>query len=150
MYSIYQEQFIEEDIDTIWDFFSNPNNLQIITPDELNFTVLTKQADVSTIKDGMLIDYTITPFAKIKFYWQTEIEKVVHPSEFIDTQKKGPYKRWHHQHLFYPKDNGVLMIDKVEYALPFSPISNLFHFIVRKKLERIFAFRKAKIEEIFS
>jgi ligand-binding SRPBCC domain-containing protein len=79
--------------------------------------------------------------------WMTEITHVQDNTLFVDEQRIGPYKLWHHQHRFQPVDNGVLMTDIVHYSLPFSFIGNLAHALfVRKKLEDIFDYRYEKIE----
>ena len=38
---------------------------------------------------------------------------------FVDEQRFGPYKLWHHQHFFEEKEDYVLMKDVVTYAPPF-------------------------------
>ncbi len=75
--------------------------------------------------------------------WVTEIKCVEHGHSFIDEQRLGPYKFWHHRHTFQPVPGGVLMRDRVHYALPFGPLGTLAHTLfVRRKLRWIFAYRK--------
>ena len=69
---------------------------------------------------------------------------------FSDKQLKGPYKTWEHTHRFFQKEKGVLMKDEVKYVLPFGTIGKLVHsLIVRKKIERIFNYRKDILNKIF-
>jgi ligand-binding SRPBCC domain-containing protein len=45
----------------------------------------------------------------------------------------------------------VRIIDRVHYAVPFGVIGRIMHaFFIRKTLERIFDFRREKLNEILS
>jgi ligand-binding SRPBCC domain-containing protein len=82
--------------------------------------------------------------------WITEIKAVKEGVFFIDEQRKGPYKIWHHEHHFKAVEGGVEMTDIVSYEVPFGILGKLAHpFIVRPKLEHIFNYRTQKINEIF-
>ena len=82
--------------------------------------------------------------------WVTEIQSVKPMESFIDNQLHGPYRLWHHLHRFEANEQGVLMTDLVHYALPFGPLGAIAHALyVRKKLERIFQFRKETLTAHF-
>ncbi|KAF3361694.1 hypothetical protein PHSC3_001817 [Chlamydiales bacterium STE3] len=99
---------------------------------------------------GQIIAYTIRPLWQIPIEWVTEITQAQEPHYFIDEQRFGPYKFWHHEHRFYPIPNGVEIIDLIHYKLPFGPLGKAFHhFKVKKDLEQIFFYRKAFMEEKF-
>jgi ligand-binding SRPBCC domain-containing protein len=145
------EQLLPVNLQTAWAFFSSPNNLAQITPPEMGFTTLTKFEEGQEIYTGMLIDYKVKPLFGIPLFWRTEIRDVQKPYLFSDVQLKGPYRIWEHTHTFIEKENGVLMQDVVKYQLPLGPLGVLAHaLLVRKKLETLFAFRKAAIERIFA
>jgi ligand-binding SRPBCC domain-containing protein len=40
------------------------------------------------------------------------------PQRFIDEQIRGPFHRFHHEHLFEPFDGGTRMTDIVEFEAP--------------------------------
>ncbi len=147
---LFREQQLHCDMATAWKFFSSANNLSEITPKDMNFIVLTTMEN-DEIYEGMLIDYYISPLFGIKMKWQTEIIKVDFQKSFIDFQKKGPYKLWHHHHEFIPNENGVLMKDTVDYELPMGFLGEITHSVfVKKKLEYIFDYRYAVLEEMFN
>ncbi|HUZ60481.1 MAG TPA: SRPBCC family protein [Hanamia sp.] len=149
VYFYDSEQFLLIDIDKAWDFFSSAKNLSVITPRELDFTIIT-DLDNKEIYEGMLIDYTAKPLFGIKVHWETEINKVEKPEMFTDIQLKGPYKTWEHTHTFFKKDNGVLMKDHVKYELPFGIIGRITNSIlVKKKIEDIFIYRRNILKKIF-
>jgi ligand-binding SRPBCC domain-containing protein len=149
MFYFTTEQLLPVDINKAWDFFSSPNNLALITPPEMDFTTLTLLDGVD-IYAGMRIDYIVKPLFGIPLHWQTEIAKVQKPFMFTDIQLKGPYRCWEHTHTFVQKDNGVLMTDEVKYQLPFGPLGRVAHsLLVRKKIEKLFLYRKGALERIF-
>lgn len=143
------EQLLPVAIDEAWNFFSSPKNLAIITPANLDFRILTKLDDAE-INTGMIINYTLRPLFGIPVRWQTEICEVNKPYSFTDRQVIGPYKTWIHRHQFIEKENGVLMKDDVTYELPLGPVGYLGYLLVRKRVEKIFAYRKQMLERIFS
>lgn len=149
-YQLFREQQLFCDLDTAWNFFSNPNNLSKITPKDMGFTVLS-QPDSDKIYEGMLIDYTVSPILRIPLSWQTRITQVDWNKSFTDFQQKGPYKYWNHFHEFIPNDKGVLMRDTVDYELPLGVLGTVAHQImVKKKLETIFNYRYSVLENLFN
>jgi ligand-binding SRPBCC domain-containing protein len=150
IYYYKTEQFLSTDINTAWNFFSSAKNLARITPPELDFNILTALAE-KDIYQGMLIEYTITPLFGILLNWQTQILTIKKPEMFIDKQLKGPYKIWEHSHEFIQTEKGVLMKDSVKYLLPFGILGNIAHSLfVRRKIERIFNYRKQVLNKIFN
>lgn len=147
---LYREQQLNCDLQTAWDFFSSPMNLSKITPKNMAFTVLSEQS-TDKIFEGMIIDYTVSPLFGIPLKWKTRITEVIPNKSFTDFQEKGPYKLWNHRHEFIPNENGVLMIDKVDYELPFGVLGNLAHrLFVKKKLDKIFNYRFHILEKLFN
>jgi len=150
VHTLHRTQQINCNIQEAWRFFSSANNLAVITPKDMNFTVVSKLEN-DNIYEGMLIDYTVSPLLKIPMSWQTEITQVDFEKSFTDFQKKGPYKLWNHFHEFIPNENGVLIKDTVTYELPFGFLGELAHkLFVKKKLENIFNFRHEVLEVMFN
>lgn len=142
------QQFLPMQMDEVWHFFSRPENLNAITPEDMHFEILSDIAN-QKMYQGMIIKYKISPFLGIKMNWTTEITHVRENEYFIDEQRFGPYALWHHQHHFIPKDEGVLMFDKLHYAIPFGPIGQIANAIfVANKVESIFQYRKKAIAEV--
>lgn len=150
VHRLYREQQLNCDIETAWKFFSSANNLSVITPKDMNFTVLTKLENDEIYK-GMLIDYTVSPVLKIPMKWQTQITQVDFQKSFTDFQQKGPYKLWNHYHEFIPNENGVLIKDTVSYELPMGFLGEIAHkLFVKSKLKSIFDFRHEVLEVMFN
>ncbi len=134
-------------LDEIFDFFSRAENLDQVTPDDLDFSILTPFP--ISMHVGTLIDYRITLMG-VPFFWRTLISDWEPPHRFVDQQLKGPYVLWHHEHTFVQHDGYVLMTDRVHYLSPggiFEPlVDSLF---VRGQLDKMWAFRGKRFAELF-
>ena len=146
-FEINTKQYINKPLEVVFEFFSKPENLEMITPESLSFNILTPIP--IRMEKGSLIDYTIRLFG-IPIHWRTIISDYEPPFRFVDQQIKGPYTFWHHTHTFQSVDGGVEIIDKVKYSLPMGWLGTLAHSIwVRKDLEKIFEHRKTVIQNYF-
>jgi ligand-binding SRPBCC domain-containing protein len=131
-----------------WSFFSNPRNLPRITPPWLSLEVISDPPD--RMYPGLLIEYRVRPLLGIPMGWLTEITHVVEPHRFVDEQRFGPYRFWHHQHRFRASGGGVEMEDEVHYLLPGGPLGRVADScLVRRRLMEIFEFRRRSVERIF-
>ncbi len=150
LHQLYREQIINTDIKTAWKFFSDPENLSVITPEYMNFIILTENLP-NEIYPGLIIEYRVSPLFGIKQKWVTEIKHVIPERLFVDEQIFGPYKFWHHLHYFERIDKEkIRMVDRVYYILPLGILGDLIQLIIIKnRLNQIFDYRKMKIEEIF-
>lgn len=148
MYQLKRTQDLPIDLETAWEFFSSPKNLSTITPDSLDFRVLTELPD--KMYPGMFIKYKVKPLLGIPVTWVTEITQVEDKQFFVDEQRVGPYKIWHHQHFFTEIPGGTRMTDIVDYQLPFGPLGALMHGpVVQPRLKEIFEYRWNKLIELF-
>ncbi|MBN9298594.1 MAG: SRPBCC family protein [Filimonas sp.] len=148
VYKLTVTQQMPVDLDTAWRFFSNPANLQSITPGNMSFTVTSKQQDF--MYAGQVIEYTLKPLLGISMYWMTEITHVQDKTYFVDEQRFGPYSLWHHQHHFKEIAGGVEMTDLVHYKIPYWFVGDIANSVlVRPKLKEIFAFRIKTITGMF-
>jgi ligand-binding SRPBCC domain-containing protein len=143
-YRLESSQFLPYPRDQVFEFFSDASNLQSLTPAWLHFSVFTPPP--IHIAAGTLIDYRLRIHG-VPLRWQSRISVWEPPLRFVDTQTRGPYRRWHHEHLFEVAEGGTLCHDIVDYAVyGGSLINTLF---VRPDLSRIFAFRQSKLRELF-
>ena len=142
-------QTIKASIATAWDFLSNPANLAKITPPELDFNVLTKLPE--RMYPGMMIAYRVRPLLGIPMRWLTEITHVEEGKFFVDEQRVGPYKIWHHEHHFKDLGDGrVEMTDIITYVIPFGILGDIVQpIIVAPQLEKIFGHREKVVGEMF-
>jgi Uncharacterized conserved protein len=146
---LHYEQFLEASMEEVWNFFSNANNLETLTPPKMKMNVRTKLANPIVYKD-MRIAYTVAPLFGIPVFWETKIIEVEVHSYFIDIQRRGPFKSWKHTHTFIQQENGVMMNDDIEYELPLGKLGDFFHQpLVLKNLKELFVYRQQICKEIF-
>lgn len=149
IFQFYMEQKIPASINDVWDFISSPKNLQRITPDYMGFEISTKYVS-EEMYPGMMISYKVKPLFNIKMNWLTEITQVKEKLFFVDEQRHGPYKIWHHEHRITAIEGGVLMTDLITYQPPFGILGNLANtLIIKHKIKEIFKYRKQALIELF-
>lgn len=148
IYTLEVKQFVNISLAKAWEFFSSPANLSKITPPHMGFIITSDLT--GKMYPGQIITYKVSPISGIQTNWVTEITHVVDHSFFVDEQRFGPYRMWHHEHHFEIQDEGVLMTDRVSYKLPLGILGRIAHAIfVRKQLEKIFEYREDCLEKMF-
>lgn len=148
LYRLEKNQLINLSIDKAWKFFSDPRNLAEITPGDLGFKIQYISGD--EMYPGMIIEYTVKPFPFFKVRWVTEITQVKEHVLFIDEQRFGPYRFWHHQHKFIQRGDATEIIDIVNYVMPFGIFGRIAHSLfVKRQLGKIFSFRSEYLAKEF-
>jgi len=149
VYTLTAKQKLPVTLEEAWDFFSNPSNLAKITPSEMGFKITS--GEPKKMFAGQIITYEIGIFPFIKSNWVTEITQVKENNYFIDEQRFGPYRMWHHEHYFARCEEGTCTTDCVTYKLPFGFIGKIVHYLfIRKKLMHIFSYRSEILFKRFS
>lgn len=149
-YTLHFTQKMPINLEQAWDFFSSPLNLSKITPKSMNFVITSDYAANTKMYEGMIITYKVSPLLGIKMDWMTEITHVKEGRYFIDEQRFGPFKFWHHEHHFEAIEGGVLMTDKLTYGIPFGFLGRIANSImVAKQTQEIFNFREKAVDAMF-
>ncbi len=149
IHTLTRSQILPVTLEEAWTFFSDPANLNKITPKDMGFDIVTE--NLPPMYAGQIIEYKVKIFPFVKVSWVTEIKNVNHKESFIDEQRFGPYKFWHHLHRFEEDEKGVVMTDLVHYALPFGFLGKIARFLfVKRKLDSIFDYRFKILEEYFN
>ena len=147
LYTLESNQFINKPIEEVFQFFSKPENLSVITPAKLGFKILSPNPIKMEV--GRLIDYNIYLMG-IPIHWRTLITDYEPPNMFVDQQIKGPYAMWHHTHTFHKVKGGVEIKDRVVYSIPFGFLGRLLNYLwIKRDLNNIFLYRKKVIDKLF-
>jgi ligand-binding SRPBCC domain-containing protein len=147
-HTLRREQWIAQPIETVFPFFADAYNLESITPPWLGFRILT--VDSKNVSEGTEIRYRLHLHG-LPIYWRTEIRQWNPPYRFVDVQRSGPYRLWHHTHRFEAQGNRTKMIDVVRYALPFGILGRFVHALkVRSDVRGIFDYRRQRIDQLFA
>ncbi len=141
IYTLHRTQTVRMSLEACWGFFSDPRNLEKITPPSLGFQI--KSELPAEVYPGLMIQYTVSPLFGIPITWLTEIVQVNKPHHFADEQRVGPYRLWHHEHFFRAlSEEETEVRDLVHYVPPFGPLGAILNgFIIRRQLAAIFDFR---------
>jgi ligand-binding SRPBCC domain-containing protein len=148
LHQLYRELVVNTDLATAWDFMSSPKNLDVITPDDMPFEIVSDLPH--KMYNGQLIEYRVgIPFLG-KQTWLSEIKYIREQHSFVDEQRIGPYKLWYHYHEITKVEGGIRFVDRVNYSLPFGPFGEIAHLVfVKRQLKGIFDFRERAMREVF-
>ena len=147
-HTLRREQWIPSPIDEAFAFFADAHNLEEISPPWVGFKILSMSHE--SISEGTEIRYRLRLHG-IPIHWLTEIRCWRPPHLFVDVQKSGPYKLWHHTHRFEAHGDRTKMIDVVRYALPFGIIGRIAHTLkVREDVRQIFDYRRKRVDKLFA
>ena len=145
-YRLSRQQWLPAPLETIFPFFSRPENLQTLTPPFLDFNIVEVPAEIQA---GSLIRYKLR-LRGIPIRWTTKITEWTPPHGFVDEQLSGPYALWHHEHRFFADRGGTTMFDTVDYALPFGFLAwPAYKLFVRRDVESVFDYREKRMRELF-
>ena len=140
------EQWVPKKVEEIFPFFSDPKNLEELTPPFLNFHI--KKQSTKGTEVGTRIEYKLSMHG-LPMHWISEITEFVVNERFADSQISGPYKKWYHVHRFISKDEGTLLQDEVQFILPMGFLGKLALPLVKRDLTKIFNHRQKIIENLF-
>ncbi len=144
-----QIQILPISLQESWNFFSNPENLALLTPAEMKFRHVFAP-DQPQVYPGMILVHTVSPVAGVPMTWVTEITQVEPMSRFVDEQRKGPFGMWHHIHMFKEVAEGTEIRDVLYYEMPFGFLGNIAHgLFAKKQIEEIFNYRRERLKEMF-
>lgn len=129
------EIWLPAERDEVFRFFTAAENLEHLTPPWLHFQILTPVP--IEMRRGTIIDYRLRLHG-FPVRWQSEITAWEPPHRFVDEQRRGPYRRWIHQHEFLAERGGTTVRDSVEYEMPLAVVTGWF---VQRDVERIFSYR---------
>ncbi|WP_419163989.1 SRPBCC family protein [Candidatus Palauibacter sp.] len=127
-----------------FEFFSDAHHLERITPPFVGFRILTPPP--IEMRKGTQIDYRLR-LRGVPLRWRSEMTRWDPPHGFVDEQRRGPYRKWIHEHCFREEDGGTRVEDHVTYAVPGGALVD--RWFVRPDLDRIFEYRRHAIAELF-
>ena len=135
--SFHSELWLPRQRDEVFRFFADAANLEAITPDWLNFRIVTPQP--IEMRVGARIDYRLR-IRGVPVRWRSEITRWEPPHAFTDEQLRGPYRAWVHTHRFLETNGGTTVIDDVDYSVWGGRLVDLL--VVRRDVEKIFRHRR--------
>ncbi|MDB6066099.1 MAG: hypothetical protein JWR26_2307 [Pedosphaera sp.] len=144
MRTMMSEVWVPQPRERIFPFFADAQNLEVITPPWLDFKVLTPMP--MEMKTGAKIDYRLRIHG-VPVRWQSEIKVWEPPVRFVDSQCRGPYRTWVHEHVFEERDGGTCVKDIVRYSVWGGALVDWL--FVRRDVKTIFDYRSEKLRSMF-
>ena len=149
IYHLSRNQKLPITQDVAWAFFSNPANLLELTPAWAKMTDQSPER-FKSIFTGMVQVLGLKLPSGLPCTWVAVITHVDAPNYFIDEQRSGPFKLWHHRHEILPVEGGVEVKDSIHYAIPYGAFGHLAHnLFVRNQLHELFDYRAEMLEDFF-
>jgi ligand-binding SRPBCC domain-containing protein len=148
MRTLDAEMWLPVPIEQVFAFFCEVANLDLLTPPWVHFETLTPRP--IAMGAGTVIDHRLRIHG-VPIRWQSEITVWQPPTQFVDEQRRGPYKLWVHRHDFVAEDGGTWIRDHVDYR-PRGWICEALvdRWLVEPDLRRIFTFRHQRIREVLA
>ena len=137
-------QWVPSSLERTFEFFADARNLERITPPLLKFRIVTPAPIEMGV--GTLIDYRLR-LRGVPLRWRSEITEWDPPHAFVDEQRRGPYRKWVHEHRFREDGEGTRVEDRITYSVPGGSL--IERRLVRPDLNRIFDYRQRVIAELF-
>ena len=130
---------INEDIEKVWEFYTDIRHLEIITPKNLNLKIINTTNQKIILGQETIISAKIIIIERI---WRSKIT-FFQQYEYIDEMVEGPFIKWKHTHKFQRIDkNKTEIIDKVEFSLPYGIFGKIGSIFFTKLLSQLFEHRK--------
>jgi len=123
---------------TVFAWHESPDALRSLIPPRDPVKVVRQTGGV---RDGAVVVLRIGywPFT---IRWVALHQNYIPGKQFTDIQQKGPFRSWEHTHTILPDGaQACILIDHVEYELPFGILGRLLLPLVRRKLKAMFSWR---------
>ena len=146
VHRLTQSQSLPICLEEAWAFLSNSKNLNEVTPPEFRFQTIS--GGDAPVYPGQIIVHRMRLAPFVWGNWVTEIKHVDPGKSFVDEQRAGPYKFWHHRHVLEEDGDGTVMKDEIHYALPFGPFGEIARLVhVQPLMKRLFDYRRIALEQ---
>jgi ligand-binding SRPBCC domain-containing protein len=162
-------QWLPHTVESVFAFFANPANLPKLHPewqqariDEIELHPPSRNG--SAPREGIIaagrgtrltLSFRPTRLSPVRVSWVSLIEDFHWNERFCDRQVEGPFLYWRQCHRVQAwqsettGEHGALLIDTIEYELPFKTFGHLANrFAVRKMLDGLFEHRHRRAEEL--
>ena len=149
IYRYRRAQTVPANLSDVWDYFSHPGKVPEVLPKSQKHILKSKLPRF--IYTGMLFSFKTKALFGFSRNWTSMVIYENEPNYFIDEQKFGPFKYWHHQHIFTDVYSGVEIEDVIHYAMPFGFLGRIANkLFVAPRLRKIFDYRQKQISKLFS
>jgi ligand-binding SRPBCC domain-containing protein len=131
-----------------FEFLLRPSNVELISPPELGLSFVSAP---EVVKLGSRIEFKVQGYGQVQTMVH-EITSLVHPQQITETQIRGLFASWIHEHAFETNDRGqVIVIDRIEFQPPAGVLGLLISADkILEQLEDGFAHRHAQLHKLLA
>ena|SRR5579863_4710920 len=161
------QQWVPFRLESVFLFFSNPENLPRIMPAaSATKLVALQRVPAPAGRDGsfgkaagvgstIVTSFRIFPLLPIRARWIARITEFEWDEHFADVQDEGPFQQWHHRHEFRAETRegvaGTLVRDLIDYEVGFGVVGAVANALfVRRRMERTFAQRQQTLPKLLA
>jgi ligand-binding SRPBCC domain-containing protein len=163
-------QWLPFPVELVFAFFANPANLPHLMPPHLKARIEDARlkpppprpvaADPSRrflsvaagVDSEILLSFIPIRWVPKRLSWTARITEFAWNSHFCDEQVHGPFTEFHHRHGIQPEtregQEGTLITDEIEFALPWGVVGKMGGLLLRRQLAQSFAYRQKRLAEI--
>lgn len=131
-------------LEQAFDFLAQPKNIRLISPPQM---MLVFDAAPERLSLGARMEFRVQAHGVVRsaaheiIVWEA-------PTRFVERQVAGPMGAWEHEHFFETTDNGVVVIDRIQFAPPGGMLGLVVNERrIRESLEEAFEHRHAMLEK---
>lgn len=172
MQQFQTSQWLPYPVELVFAFFANPANLPHLMLPRLQTRIEDARIEPPPARpvpvdpsrrfrsvaagEGSEILLSFYPIAWVpkRMSWMARITGFEWNSHFCDEQVRGPFDAFRHRHgiaaEFRDGEEGTLVADEIEFALPLGILGRLGGVLVRRQLAKAFAYRQKRLPEILA
>jgi ligand-binding SRPBCC domain-containing protein len=165
-------QWLPFPVELVFAFFANPVNLPHLMPPRLKTRIEDARIQppparpvaqdparrfvsvAAGVGSQILISFEPIPWIPKRVSWMARITEFEWNSHFCDEQVRGPFTGFRHRHGIEPEfrdgQEGTLVSDEIEFALPYRAIGMAGGLLVKRQLAQSFAHRQKRLPEILA
>lgn len=121
------ETFIEASLEAVFDASLD------VDAHLASMTASGEEAVAGVMSGTIGLGETVTWRAKhfgITWRMTSKITELDRPRRFVDEQARGPFRRFHHEHVYELKGAGTQMIDRIEFDAPFGFVGDIVEKVI--------------------
>lgn len=159
-------QWLPYPLERVFAFFADPANLPRLLPpwqrarlDAIELHPAAGNPGLSSTAAGsgtrVTLSFRPTPLAPIRVSWDALIENFHWNHRYCDRQIRGPFLYWRHCHRMQAHESertgepGTLLVDTVEYDLPFGTLGRVANRVaVERLIASVFRYRHRRAAEL--
>jgi ligand-binding SRPBCC domain-containing protein len=143
VYEIVTRQRVAIPRDDAFRFFGDVANVARVMPPWLVVDMLSPPP--VEIGEGARLDSLLRIFG-VPVQWQSELTVWEPPHRFAYEQRRGPFRRWRHEHFFTASGRTTIVDDRAVYAVPGGRVVN--DLLVERLLKAVFRHRARRLQEL--